>query len=284
MQSQRIKEICKTLVSAFHLVVISGKVYDLTTNKRVSDDKLKSLVLNYFDDVDSRQVDAIIETLKLLECPNEEKHTIASANGLKLIPFEEYDQSTVERLRMTFGDDLEALIDWVHRLHKGNVPKQALNIWGDSNKGKTYFIDNCIGRMFNCCIGDWQGDWTIQNATDETQLIMFIDKDKGCIPSRKWEFLKQVQQGREVFVEVNPKCGAKYEIYAGLTSLIQTQLPARLLKPEMYYDIALRREWDAEDLAFKNRMLFIEFKIDNRDFKWDWNTIYSIFVQGGIDG
>jgi len=282
MLAARIKEICRQFVGTFNLVVINGQVYDLNTNTRCSDDWCRVKLLNFFDDVDSRCIDAILETLKLLECENAADHSIASANGLKLISPSDYHQPTIERLQATFGDGLIPLIEWVHRLNEGDTPKQALNVYGVSNCGKSYFIDNTIAKMFNCTIGDWQGDWTIQSATDETQLIMFNDRDKGCIPANKWEFLKRAQQGRRVFIEVNPKCGAKYLIFAALTSLIQTQLPARLWKPEVSYDANLRLEWEAEEQAFKNRMLFVEFKIDNHDFDWHWDTIYSVFTRGSL--
>jgi len=285
MHAKRIKEICNQFCSIFHIVVINGKFYDINEKSKISDDWVKNKLVNYFEDTGPRDCDQIIETLKQLECDNTENFTVASVNGLTLIDPQAYDQRTVERLKATFGEMLNPMIEWCHNLNSGVCPKQALNIYGPSNFGKSYFIDNTFGKMFTTCQGDWRGDWTIQKATDNTQLIMFVDKDKGCIPSNKWEFIKQTHQGRTVCIEVNPKCGAKYEIHAALTSLIQTQLPARLYVDEYkkFNNSMYRLECEQEDIAFKNRMLFVEFKIDNREFDWHWDTIYSVFVKGELN-
>jgi len=286
MKAKDIKTICREFVALNNIQVIDGKIYDCNNKKRMSDDSCRKKLLNQFDEeVDARNVDAIIDTLKLMECPNYEGHTIASVNGLNLIAEEDYDLNTYYRLIDTFGEEgYQKMIKWAHDLLTKKIPKQALNIYGKSNFGKSYFIDNIFGRIFNTCPGDWQGEWTIQKASDDTELIMFVDKDKGCIPSNKWEWIKQTHQGRECFIEVNPKCGAKYEIFAGLTSLIQTQLPARLWKPDNgYLNEIQRKEFEQEELAFNNRMIFVEFKINNVGYPWHWDTIYSLIVRGGIE-
>jgi len=284
MQAKVIKRICEQFTSMFGLVVIDGQIFSTKNNCKVSDNWCKCSLIKYFDDVDAKSVDSIIATLKLLECENKAEYTIASLNGLKAQSRDQYDEATIEQLKLVFGDKLESMINWAHLVLIGNTPKQALNIYGPSNYGKSYFVDNSFGRIFSTCIGDWRGDWTIQHATDETQVIMFTDKDEGGIKSKQWEFIKKTHQGRRVFVEINPKCGAKYEINAALTSIIQTQAPIRLDAPYGWEnDAKLAAEHTLECEALSNRVLMVEFKVDSRNFDWNWDTIYSIIVKGDLN-
>jgi len=216
--------------------------------------------------------------------------------NVKLLEIQDYDLETIKIFIKHFPNDYKQLINWFSDCYNGNQPKKALNVYGQSNIGKSHFLQQILNLM-NYTSGDLSNDdWITDILSINTQVIAFNDKVGNIMNLRKLEIMKRMLQGRENLFLLNTKYGAKRTVRQRAGWLLQSQVPLRLYMPEefetrvyaAFHGRINRETLNEEELthlgdleAWEQRLYAVEFKESGlNDKQLDKNTLYSLLVKG----